>query len=291
MIGTTSIACNTVILLSLSTDNLTKTFGVKTMNNETINNTNNAFRTQSAIGSGIDGLHANNSWLNAGVKAFDDGLTIDIIENGFNYHYDSNIYFVSNELAIQTTMYQPLQALPKNPSAIKEFLTMLSSGYGSPAQAQFKSSTSKVKENPLVRTNANLTANQYKENCIQLGMDKKNMEPIIDLIDSITNITASTTKADLISLLDSFKSLFINQEQEQTYKVKFEDERVAAIKFEALISSNFTNIRPVSSGAYVACLALADLASVGLLAQLGYSMTATIPLPNGAFQISFKDTI
>jgi len=262
------------------------------MNNETINNTNNAFRAQSAIGSGIDGLHANNSWLNAGVKAFDDGLTVDVVDNGFNYHYDSNSYFVSNALAIQTTMYQPLQALPKNPNAIKEFLAMLSSGYGSPAQAQFKSaSTSKAKENPLVTTNANLTANQYKVNCIKLGLDNKNLESIIDLVDSITGITASTTKADLISLLDSFKSLFINPDQEQTYKVKFEDERVAAIKFEALTANLFTNIRPVSSGAYVACLALTDLANVGLLAQLGYSMTATIPLPDGAFQISFKDTV
>ena len=262
------------------------------MNNETINNTNNAFRAQSAIGSGIDGLHANNSWLNAGVKAFDDGLTVDVVDNGFNYHYDSNSYFVSNALAIQTTMYQPLQALPKNPNAIKEFLAMLASGYGSPAQAQFKSaSTSKVKENPLVRTNANLTSIQYKENCVKLGLDNKNLESIIDLVDSITGITSSTTKSDLIDLLESFKSVFINPEQEQIFKVKFEDERVAAIKFEALTSNSFSNIRSLSSGSYVACLALADLASVGLLAQLGYSMTATIPLPDGSFQISFKDTI
>ena len=148
-----------------------------------------------------------------------------------------------------------------------------------------------ARNNTLVVTKVNITANQYKVNCIKLGLDNKNIESIVDLLDAITSISSSTTKSDLIGLLDSFKSLFLNQEQEQVFKVKFEDERVAAIKFEALSSNSFSNIRTLSSGAYVACLGLEDLSNVGLLSILGYAMTATVPLPDGAFQISFKDTI
>ena len=64
-----------------------------------------------------------------------------------------------------------------------------------------------------------------------------------------------------------------------------------AIKFEVLTLNKFFNISTLTSGSYTACLELSDLASVGLLATLGYSMTATIRLSDGSFQISFKDTI
>jgi len=264
MIGTTSIACNTVILLSLSTDNLTKTFGVLTMTN---------IKTLTAYEVLTD-------WT-SGQGA--TGKTPDTWE----HVVDGQLHGKVVSIALLTAV-----AEMKTVGTVISFDEAIERGYLSKNhQDQHEVGKAPTKNNTLVTTKVNITAEQYKVNCIQLGLDNKNIEPVIDLIDAITGITSSTTKADLIDLLDSFKSLFINPEQEQTYKVKFEDEVASAKKFEALTSNSFSNIRTLSSGSYVACLALADLASVGLLAQLGYAMTATIPLPDGAFQISFKDTI
>lgn len=112
--------------------------------------------------------------------------------------------------------------------------------------------------NPLQRPTKLLTSSEYKENCVALALDVANTGRIIALIDQVNEVTSKTTKDDLIHLLDSFKDVFFNTQQEETYQVMVDTEEAEAAKFSSLTKAGFTSIGRTALGNYTAKVSVVD---------------------------------
>ena len=200
---------------------------------------------------------------------------------------DGKLHGKTVSLAILTAI-----AEMKTVGSVISFDSSIDRGYLSKNHLdQHETSTKAPANNPLVSTKVNLTSSQLWDNYIKLGIDSKNFETISQAVEDFYNVTDKTTKSDLMALLQTFTDCFLNPVQLDVFNVKRIDEEQAAIKFKALTDLGFYNINPMLAGIYCARLPLLELARIGSLTELGYVLTATMPIDSTTYQITFKDAV
>lgn len=97
----------------------------------------------------------------------------------------------------------------------------------------------KSKANPISRKVV-LTAEEYRENCIKSGLTLESLATVKELL--ATTVSGVSTKADLLELVESFKAVFLSQEQLSTYTVIAGKEAEDITRFAGLTEAGFTDI-------------------------------------------------
>ena len=148
------------------------------------------------------------------------------------------------------------------------------------------------KKNPVGNHKKVLTAIEYKHNCFVMGLDSSNANRIETLIDIVDDKAAKLSKAELLTLLNDFKSVFITEEQEKSYQNIAENERQDAEKFAGLVDCGFLNI--ARSGVFISAhISLTD-ASAGLakLLELGFTLVSnSVDTQTMLMQVQFNEQV
>jgi hypothetical protein len=95
--------------------------------------------------------------------------------------------------------------------------------------------------NPMARKNRVLTASEYRENSIKLGimgLSPDDMEPLLNVDGNDSKVT----KAMLIDMIHALQAKLFTEEQRATYGVMLEKEEQEAAKWKALTDAGFTDI-------------------------------------------------
>ena len=178
----------------------------------------------------------------------------------------------------------------KATSTVSDIVKLAEAGFITPQQQAV--SLAGVREAKTSDTFASskivLTAKQYLHNCAKLGLSESNLETIIDLALQVHALSEKSTKAELLSLLDNFASVFISPDQLGTYNVKLADEEAARVKFERLTSAGFTNINTMASGRYVGTLDVTSLSAIATL-QPDFVLVGTNSTDGANYTVTFKD--
>ncbi len=123
--------------------------------------------------------------------------------------------------------------------------------------AKLAGTTTKV-SNPLQRPTKLLTAEEYRSNCILLGLDASKYEEVASIIDHVGTFDDKTVKAELLKTLHDFTNIFFNTDQQTTYSVMLETEEAEAAKFSSLTKAGFVSIGRTALGNYTAKVSVVD---------------------------------
>jgi hypothetical protein len=119
----------------------------------------------------------------------------------------------------------------------------MAAGYLNPFHQKATEGGATKEVNPLANPKKVLSAEEYRTNCIKLGLDGKNVEVISALLTEVTNVTEKTTKADLLEIVNNFASVFYTSKQQLTFENMLEKELAEAAKFAGLTEAGFTDIK------------------------------------------------
>lgn len=165
-----------------------------------------------------------------------NGAGIDLLDSGFVEWAKS----LSEEMKIALVAYNKWKS--SNYDKHTDELTALEdAGYLAKPHYFSVNGSDGAESNPLGRKNRVLSANEYRENCIRLGIMAllpDDLEPLL----SVDGNDAKITKAALIEMIHYLQSRLFSEEQKATYGVMVEKEELEAAKWKALTDAGFTDI-------------------------------------------------
>lgn len=95
--------------------------------------------------------------------------------------------------------------------------------------------------NPMARKNRVLSAAEYRENSIKLGIMSLTPDDFEQLLD-VDGANTKLTKADLIEMIHALQAKLFTEEQRGTYGVMVEKEEAEAARWKALTDAGFSDI-------------------------------------------------
>ncbi len=133
---------------------------------------------------------------------------------------------------------------------------------------QLRATSTDVKARPK----ANITAAEYKANCIKLALDSPE---VLNILTYFVDLDADkVTKNNLVVELINLKAALFNDNQQGVYQVKVDKELAEKERFNGLIANGFT-ITDSSEKDVTVVTSLTNMGSVHLLAGLGYNLKAS----------------
>jgi hypothetical protein len=243
-----------------------------------INQDNVAFAIQSAIGTGSDGLHAKNSWLDKGFNLFKNGLTIELNQDNSTFKLSNDLsYTVKNDVLACMALFESIQGKGES---IESILSSASQGYLSKSQLNF--ANRELKENKTVLTIKSddvLTSKEYKERNENLLYKRRD-----DILNLIKDDTFFST--DFIDdVINNYVSHKFKENFEEVYLIKLDKEEKLAKRFEGL--KELGTITHISGVVYSVLLDVTELGLIGKI-QGKFSLMSTLARDNNKYLVTFK---
>jgi len=175
---------------------------------------------------------------------------------------------------------------------VSEHVKLAEAGFITPLQQNTTVTTTKEK-GAFGNAKSVLTAIQYSNNCIKLGLQDKSFDSIAALVSEYYSLTDKATKADLHEMLKSFVDVFTNESQHATFVEMVRVEELAAKRFEALTTVGIINIKQVTEGHFNADIPMAYVSqAVPVITESGFDLIGTTMLPDmSGMRVSFKETV
>lgn len=216
-----------------------------------IDKSNTSFNLPSCNGTGLDGLHSSNNWLNKGYRLFK--------EENMQFSFEANNLFISSDNLLkdycidykvlpQLIMFEALQ----NGINLDEYLERAMNGKPSLSQTNYKNDN---KQKTIIDDKQVLTSKEYlKLNIIETLKELKEDDRVF---------------SELLSVLSSDKF--------DVYQTKVKKETELLVKFEELSKLKFTDIKQLKDNRLSATISLKDNHK-GLTEAivLGYIVESTI---------------
>jgi hypothetical protein len=163
----------------------------------------------------------------------------------------------------------------KSQLTVSEHIKLAAEGFVTPLQKN-TTVTSVKEKGAFSNTKSVLSAVEYSNNCIKLGLDNKNFNAVSGLVSEFYSLTDKATKADLHAMLKSFVDVFMNAAQHETFVTMVQAEELAAKRFEGLTNVGFTDIKELSKGYYSGVVSLANVSTaIPELSVNGFDVVAT----------------
>lgn len=196
-----------------------------------INITNTSFNLPSCEGTGLDGLHSVNNWLNKGYTLFkQEDLSVNFDDKVIvKSDKLKKVYQLDYTVIPQLMLFEALQ----NSLDLDDFLERAEAGKPTLSQSKYKQSD---KQKTIIDNKQVLSSKEYlKLNIIEALKDIKEDDKIFN---------------DLLSILDADKF--------DVYQTKLNKELELFVKFEELSKLRFTDIKQLKDNKLSLSIALKD---------------------------------
>lgn len=212
--------------------------------------------------------------------------------------FNGNIFVNDIELEVGAVIAAAL--LPayddKYQQSLTDTLNLYSEGYVLPTQKNIAlaiaaGGASVKKLSPLDNAKRSLTSEEYKNNCLRLNqIDNAVLYEEIEVILQDSKVT----KQQLLDFVAGIALKLFTTEQNDTFEVMANAEKLAALEFEALTVAGFSDIKRLADNSTIQATVKTELAAsaVPQLTTCGYLLIGTVfDAATMSIKVSFKKAV